>query len=91
MKQFPQNTHLCNWIKMAREKVAFQGLPARICWLGYGERAKMGLAINEMVRNGDISAQSSLAAINWTADPSHRLTGDESMKDGSDVVADWRY
>ncbi|MGG4396287.1 urocanate hydratase [Paenibacillus thiaminolyticus] len=90
LKLFPQNTHLCNWIKMAREKVAFQGLPARICWLGYGERAKMGLAINEMVRNGDISAPIVIGRDHLdcgsVASPNRET---ESMKDGSDVVADW--
>ncbi|WCF06062.1 urocanate hydratase [Paenibacillus thiaminolyticus] len=90
LKLFPQNTHLCNWIKMAREKVAFQGLPARICWLGYGERAKMGLAINEMVRNGEISAPIVIGRDHLdcgsVASPNRET---ESMKDGSDVVADW--
>ena len=90
LKLFPHNTHLCNWIKMAREKVAFQGLPARICWLGYGERAKMGLAINEMVRNGDISAPIVIGRDHLdcgsVASPNRET---ESMKDGSDVVADW--
>ncbi|WII35410.1 urocanate hydratase [Paenibacillus thiaminolyticus] len=90
LKLFPQNTHLCNWIKMAREKVAFQGLPARICWLGYGERAKMGLAINEMVRNGDISAPIVIGRDHLdcgsVASPNRET---ESMKDRSDVVADW--
>ncbi|MES5266658.1 urocanate hydratase, partial [Priestia megaterium] len=56
LREFSYNTHLCNWIKMAREKIEFQGLPARICWLGYGERARFGKIINEMVASGELSA-----------------------------------
>lgn len=56
LREFADNEHLCNWIRMARQQVEFQGLPSRICWLGYGERAKFGRIINEMVANGELSA-----------------------------------
>lgn len=75
---------------MAQERVAFQGLPARICWLGYGERVKMGLAINEMVRSGEISAPIVIGRDHLdcgsVASPNRET---EAMKDGSDAVADW--
>ncbi|MDQ0897906.1 urocanate hydratase [Paenibacillus sp. V4I7] len=90
LKLFPENAHLRKWIELAREKVAFQGLPARICWLGYGERAKMGLAINEMVRTGELSAPIVIGRDHLdcgsVASPNRET---ESMKDGSDVVGDW--
>ncbi|SCW85056.1 urocanate hydratase [Paenibacillus tianmuensis] len=90
LKLFPENEHLRRWIEMAREKVAFQGLPSRICWLGYGERVKMGLAINEMVRSGELSAPIVIGRDHLdcgsVASPNRET---EAMKDGSDVVADW--
>jgi urocanate hydratase len=90
LRLFPENAHLRKWIELAREKVVFQGLPARICWLGYGERAKMGLAINEMVRNGELSAPIVIGRDHLdcgsVASPNRET---ESMKDGSDVVGDW--
>jgi urocanate hydratase len=90
LELFPENEHLRRWITMAREKVAFQGLPARICWLGYGERVKMGLAINELVRRGEISAPIVIGRDHLdcgsVASPNRET---EAMKDGSDVVADW--
>lgn len=90
LRLFPENEHLRRWIMMAREKVAFQGLPSRICWLGYGERVKMGLAINEMVRNGELSAPIVIGRDHLdcgsVASPNRET---EAMKDGSDVVADW--
>ncbi|QOS97718.1 urocanate hydratase [Brevibacterium sp. JNUCC-42] len=90
LKLFPENEHLRRWITMAQEKVAFQGLPARICWLGYGERVKMGLAINEMVRSGEISAPIVIGRDHLdcgsVASPNRET---EAMKDGSDAVADW--
>jgi urocanate hydratase len=90
LKLFPEDTHLRRWIEMAHEKVAFQGLPARICWLGYGERAKFGLAINELVRRGEISAPIVIGRDHLdcgsVASPNRET---ESMKDGSDAVADW--
>ncbi|SDZ32437.1 urocanate hydratase [Thermoactinomyces sp. DSM 45892] len=90
LRLFPENEHLRRWITLAREKVAFQGLPSRICWLGYGERVKMGLAINEMVRNGELSAPIVIGRDHLdcgsVASPNRET---EAMKDGSDVVADW--
>lgn len=90
LKLFPENDHLRRWITMAREKVAFQGLPARICWLGYGERAKFGLALNEMVKNGELSAPIVIGRDHLdcgsVASPNRET---ESMKDGSDAVGDW--
>ncbi|MDN9011771.1 urocanate hydratase [Brevibacillus laterosporus] len=90
LKLFPENEHLRRWITMAKERVAFQGLPARICWLGYGERVKMGLAINEMVRSGEISAPIVIGRDHLdcgsVASPNRET---EAMKDGSDAVADW--
>lgn len=87
---FPENKHLHRWINMAQEKVAFQGLPARICWLGYGERAKMGLAINELVRKGELKAPIVIGRDHLdcgsVASPNRET---EAMKDGSDVVGDW--
>ncbi len=87
---FPAREALQRWIRLAREKVAFQGLPARICWLGYGERAQFGLALNELVRKGKISAPIVIGRDHLdsgsVASP-YRET--EGMKDGSDAVADW--
>jgi len=87
---FPEDKALARWIKMAGEKVKFQGLPCRICWLGYGERAKFGLAINELVRKGEIKAPIVIGRDHLdcgsVASP-YRET--ESMKDGSDAIADW--
>ena len=87
---FPQDAALRRWIELARERVAFQGLPARICWLGYGERAKMGLAINELVRSGKVGAPIVIGRDHLDAGSvasPYRET--EAMKDGSDAVADW--
>lgn len=90
LELFPENEHLARWIKMAGEKVEFQGLPARICWLGYGERHKAGLKFNEMVANGELSAPIAIGRDHLdsgsVASP-YRET--EAMKDGSDAVADW--
>ncbi|QFT88571.1 Urocanate hydratase [Bacillus sp. THAF10] len=90
LREFADNTHLCNWIRMAREKVAFQGLPSRICWLGYGERAKFGKIINEMVANGELSAPIVIGRDHLdcgsVASPNRET---EAMLDGSDAVADW--
>ena len=87
---FPDNHSLCRWIRMAREKVAFQGLPARICWLGYGERAKFGVAINRLVASGEIKAPIVIGRDHLdcgsVASPNRET---EAMKDGSDAVADW--
>lgn len=90
LELFPENEGLRRWIELARERVAFQGLPARICWLGYGERAKFGLAINDLVKSGKIKAPIVIGRDHLdcgsVASP-HRET--EAMKDGSDAIADW--
>jgi urocanate hydratase len=87
---FPQNDHLHRWLKMASEQVRFQGLPARICWLGYGERAKAGLMFNEMVARGELSAPIVIGRDHLdsgsVASPNRET---EAMKDGSDAIADW--
>ncbi len=87
---FPDDALLQRWLAMAPEKVAFQGLPARICWLGYGDRAKAGLAINELVRSGRVSAPVVIGRDHLdsgsVASP-YRET--EAMRDGSDAIADW--
>ena len=90
LELFPNDTGLKRWITLARERIAFQGLPARICWLGYGERAKLGLKINELVASGRITAPIVIGRDHLdcgsVASP-YRET--EGMKDGSDAVADW--
>lgn len=90
LELFPENQQLRRWIELAREKVVFTGLPARICWLGYGERVKMGLAMNEWVRQGKISAPIVIGRDHLdsgsVASPNRET---EAMKDGSDVVGDW--
>jgi urocanate hydratase len=90
LELFPDNAHLHRWIKMAGERVAFEGLPARICWLGYGERHKAGLKFNEMVASGELSAPIVIGRDHLdsgsVASP-YRET--ESMLDGSDAIADW--
>lgn len=90
LELFPEDKHLERWIKLARERVAFQGLPARICWLRYGERAKFGLAINEMVRKGEISAPIVIGRDHHdTGSVASPYRETEAMKDGSDAIADW--
>jgi urocanate hydratase len=90
MKLFPANQALHRWLKMAGEKVAYQGLPARICWLGYGERAKAGQLFNEMVARGELSAPIVIGRDHLdagsVASPNRET---EAMKDGSDAIADW--
>ena len=87
---FPEDVILQRWLELAPERVAFQGLPARICWLGYGDRAKAGLAINELVRNGRVKAPIAIGRDHLdsgsVASP-YRET--EAMADGSDAIADW--
>ncbi|AZU04446.1 urocanase [Glycocaulis alkaliphilus] len=87
---FPQNTHLHRWLDMAAERIAFQGLPARICWIGLGDRHKAGLAFNEMVRNGELKAPIVIGRDHLdsgsVASPNRET---EAMKDGSDAVSDW--
>jgi urocanate hydratase len=90
LRTFPENEALGRWIKLAREKVKPQGLPARICWLGHGERAKMGLVFNRLVRQGVVKAPIVIGRDHLDAGSvasPHRET--EAMKDGSDAVADW--
>ncbi|TXD31991.1 urocanate hydratase [Lujinxingia vulgaris] len=87
---FPKKTSLHRWLDLARERVAFQGLPARICWLGYGERARAGLKFNEMVASGELKAPVVIGRDHLdsgsVASPNRET---EAMKDGSDAVADW--
>ena len=90
LELFPQDEGLRRWLTMAKEKVPFQGLPARICWLGYGERAKAGLAFNELVANGEVSAPIVIGRDHLdagsVASPNRET---EAMADGTDAVADW--
>lgn len=90
LREFSENEHLCHWIRMAKEKIAFQGLPSRICWFGYGERARFGKIINDMVASGELSAPIVIGRDHLdsgsVASPNRET---ESMKDGSDAVADW--
>lgn len=90
MELFPENDHLQRWLKMAQEKIEFQGLPARICWLGYSERAKTGLKLNDMVASGEVKAPIVIGRDHLdsgsVASPNRETEG---MKDGSDAIADW--
>ncbi len=90
LELFPEDEHLARWIKLAQEKIEFQGLPARICWLGYGERAKAGLKFNELVASGRVSAPIVIGRDHLdsgsVASPNRET---ESMRDGSDAIADW--
>src|SRR5687767_11653458 len=90
MELFPEDEHLKRWLTMAREKIPFQGLPARICWLGYGERVKAGLKFNELVASGKVKAPIVIGRDHLdsgsVASPNRET---ESMKDGSDAISDW--
>jgi urocanate hydratase len=87
---FPEDQALKRWIKLAGERIHFQGLPARICWLGYGQRARLGLAINELVRSGEISAPIVIGRDHLdTGSVASPYRETEGMLDGSDAVADW--
>ena len=87
---FPQDTHLRTWIEQAREKIAFQGLPARICWLGQGDRAKFGVAINDLVASGEVTAPIAIGRDHLdTGSVASPFRETEGMKDGTDAVADW--
>jgi urocanate hydratase len=90
MELFPEDEHLHRWLRLAREKVEFQGLPARICWLGYGERARAGLRFNEMVASGEVKAPIVIGRDHLdsgsVASPNRETEG---MRDGSDAIADW--
>ncbi|MFY0611860.1 MAG: urocanate hydratase, partial [Hyphomicrobiaceae bacterium] len=88
----PDDPHLHKWLDMARDRIRFQGLPARICWVGLGQRHRLGLAFNEMVRNGELSAPVVIGRDHLdsgsVASPNRET---ESMKDGSDAVSDWPF
>jgi len=90
MEAFPENTHLIKWLKQARQKIAFQGLPCRICWLGMGEREKAGLIFNDLVKSGKVKAPLVIGRDHLdcgsVASPNRETEG---MKDGTDAVSDW--
>jgi urocanate hydratase len=90
LETFPENKPLCNWIEKAQNQIAFQGLPARICWLGYGERAKMGKIFNDLVARGEVKAPIVIGRDHLdcgsVASPNRET---EKMKDGSDAISDW--
>ena len=92
MEAFPENTHLINWLTQAREKIAFQGLPCRICWLGMGEREKAGLIFNDLVKKGKVKAPIVIGRDHLdcgsVASPNRETEG---MKDGTDAVSDWPF
>ena len=90
LELFPDDAHLRRWITMAREKVHFQGLPARICWLGQGERARFGVALNDLVARGELSAPIVIGRDHLdTGSVASPFRETEAMKDGSDAIADW--
>src|SRR5207237_10835926 len=86
----PEDNHLHHWLSMAKERIAFQGLPARICWVGLGDRARLGLAFNEMVAKGELKAPIVIGRDHLdggsVASPNRET---EAMRDGSDAVSDW--
>jgi urocanate hydratase len=88
----PNSPHIHKWLDLAKEKIKFQGLPARICWVGLGDRHRIGLAFNEMVRNGELSAPIVIGRDHLdsgsVASPNRET---ESMKDGSDAISDWPF
>ena len=90
LEVFPEDEHLRRWITLARERIAFQGLPARICWLGQGERARFGVAINDLVASGEISAPIVIGRDHLdTGSVASPFRETEGMTDGSDAIADW--
>ncbi|HXT15493.1 MAG TPA: urocanate hydratase [Gemmatimonadaceae bacterium] len=90
LELFPHDAHLRRWIEMARERIHFQGLPARICWLGQGERAKFGVALNDLVAKGELSAPIVIGRDHLdTGSVASPFRETEAMKDGSDAIADW--
>jgi urocanate hydratase len=90
LELFPKDTHLKRWIELARERVHFQGLPARICWLGQGDRARFGVALNDLVAKGEISAPIVIGRDHLdTGSVASPFRETEKMKDGSDAIADW--
>ena len=90
LREFSHNMELCRWIRKAKEEVKFQGLPARVCWLGYGERARFGKIINNMVQRGELSGPMWIGRDHLdggsVASPNRETEG---MRDGSDAIADW--
>jgi urocanate hydratase len=87
---FPHDRHLARWILLARDKVHFQGLPARICWLGMGDRAKFGVALNDLVASGELKAPIVIGRDHLdTGSVASPYRETEAMKDGSDAIADW--
>src|SRR5690606_37987807 len=90
LELFPHDAHLRRWIEMARERIAFQGLPARICWLGQGERAKFGVALNDLVASGELSAPVVIGRDHLdTGSVASPYRETEAMLAASDAVADW--
>jgi urocanate hydratase len=90
LEMFPHNAELARWIKLAQDRIAFQGLPARICWLGYGERAAFGLAMNALVRSGELKAPIVIGRDHLdTGSVASPYRETEGMQDGSDAIADW--
>ncbi|MEO7962622.1 MAG: urocanate hydratase, partial [Gemmatimonadaceae bacterium] len=90
LELFPDDEHLRRWITLARERIQFQGLPARICWLGQGQRAKFGVALNDLVASGELSAPIVIGRDHLdTGSVASPFRETEAMKDGSDAVADW--
>jgi len=90
MELFPEDRSLHRWLRLAEERVPFQGLPARICWLGYGERARAGLRINEMVASGELAAPIVIGRDHLDAGSvASPFRETEGMRDGSDAIADW--
>src|SRR6185503_3766094 len=90
LELFPHDEHLVRWITLAREKVQFQGLPARICWLGQGARARFGVALNDLVAKGEISAPIVIGRDHLdTGSVASPFRETEAMRDGSDAIADW--
>jgi urocanate hydratase len=90
LEMFPEDAHLKRWITMARERIHFQGLPARICWLGQGERARFGVALNDLVASGELKAPIVIGRDHLdTGSVASPFRETEAMRDGSDAVADW--
>jgi urocanate hydratase len=90
LEAFPDDVLLQRWLKLAPERIAFQGLPARICWLGYGDRARAGLLFNDLVRRGEVSAPVAIGRDHLdTGSVASPFRETESMRDGSDAIADW--
>lgn len=90
LEMFPHDEHLKRWITMARERIHFQGLPARICWLGQGDRARFGVALNDLVAKGELSAPIAIGRDHLdTGSVASPFRETEAMKDGTDAVADW--